>query len=544
MWLLSNLSKKNEYYSLKEILSNTENKSIVFKLSSNELRKLLDILNENKFIQDAGFKEILNDERCYTIYFLIKEDRLSCAKSFPNYFYKNKLIQRLLINLKLKDELPPTIDLKKLVKNIDYKDRLLGKETNNFVEKYSKEHYIKSNFYIDGWRFTEINEASKPLFKVSPLYSESSVNCLVSNLKEIIDKRPTFDGQDMNGQQKALIKVLNNKNEWDNFYYNNVLFLSKLITDIDLFKIYIGVINAMIISGLKFEYIKEDFLEKYLKKISDDRYYATIFNYSNIEVLDFIISKGKSNQRRLLYDCLFKKVNTSKLSFTSNTIQSENNKKWILLNSFVNSEAHGYYYLVKKIIDQDYSIFVKKYKDQFIKGINSLHKQEREYIKGSFYDYFKKDKDLHSDNAFIGFSHSYSIETESAKSFYPQVIDLLNSDFNEEFCDNNIVFVLMYIINPDEAMLHNPVPNQDYKKVILLRMLNVYLSKKFNKNCYVTEWCIWALKNLSGSAQLILDQIIQNIDNVAKSDKLFNVLITNLYNIGKYSLLLNQIFFQ
>ncbi len=245
----------------------------------------------------------------------------------------------------------------------------------------------------------------------------------------------------------------------------------------------------------------------------------------------------------MLYDCLFKKVNTSKLSFTSNTIQSENNKKWILLNSFVNSEAHGYYYLVKKIIDQDYSIFVKKYKDQFIKGINSLHKQEREYIKGSFYDYFKKDKDLHSDNAFIGFSHSYSIETESAKSFYPQVIDLLNSDFNEEFCDNNIVFVLMYIINPDEAMLHNPVPNQDYKKVILLRMLNVYLSKKFNKNCYVTEWCIWALKNLSGSAQLILDQIIQNIDNVAKSDKLFNVLITNLYNIGKYSLLLNQIFF-
>ena len=52
------------------------------------------------------------------------------------------------------------------------------------------------------------------------------------------------------------------------------------------------------------------------------------------------------------------------------------------------------------------------------------------------------------------------------------------------------------------------------------------------------------IKNLSGSAQLILDQIIQNIDNVAKSDKLFNVLITNLYNIGKYSLLLNQIFFQ
>ena len=47
----------------------------------------------------------------------------------------------------------------------------------------------------------------------------------------------------MNGQQKALIKVLNNKNEWDNFYYNNVLFLSKLITDIDLFKIYAMIIK-------------------------------------------------------------------------------------------------------------------------------------------------------------------------------------------------------------------------------------------------------------------------------------------------------------
>lgn len=245
LWLLCNLAKPNSFFSLLNILNDGDNKKIVFRMSSNELHKLLSILNKDKFMHYANFNEIIDDERYHALFLLIKEKRLLYYHRFPVYFYQNKLIQRFLINLKLKNELPESISVNKLIKNIDYSDKLLGKETNQFVKKYSNKHY-KNNFYIDGWGPVEISDVpDKPFFEVTPLNTEEAVESLILNLTKIINNKPTIDGKSMQGQQNALIITLNNKKEWDNFATNNILLLSKLINDTTLLKNYNFVINKM-----------------------------------------------------------------------------------------------------------------------------------------------------------------------------------------------------------------------------------------------------------------------------------------------------------
>lgn len=206
--------------------------------------------------------------------------------------------------------------------------------------------------------------------------------------------------------------------------------------------------------------------------------------YSNREILDFIVKSRKVSQRKLLYDYLFNQIFPNKLNFHSDAIQGNDSSKWISFNSYINSEAYEYYSLIRTIIDKDDHIFSNKYESKFVENINLLPKIEREYIKGRFYEYFENDPDLQSENAFIGFSHTHYVGHKNAEFFAPQVISLLNSDFNERVCMNNIVFVLAYIIDPDKAMLHNPITETEYKTSIFIEMLSIYLANKFDKKIW------------------------------------------------------------
>lgn len=544
LWLLTNFSEKNYFYSFNSILHFEGNKKIIFKLSSNTLKSLLKIINKDKFVQAANFKQLINDERWNTLYFLLKEERLkyNLSSDFPNYFYRNKLIQRLLINLALENALPSNINLEKLIKNINYKDKLLGRETNAFVKRFVPSKEKMKDFYIDGWSTYDLSSVrDKPFYKVTPLESKEAVDDLILNLKKALRLRPTVNNQNLYGEKENLIEVLNNSTTWDNFARYNILFLEKAINDQTIFIKYLSEINEMLIEGVKRHLVSNNLLDIYLWRFFQIPHVG--LKPENINFLEFLSKHGSTSHEKLLYDHLFK-IDPVQLSFHSKTTTNNDSQKWILLDDFLDSEACEYYSLIETLIKNNTKEFNDKYKRKFINGINSMNEIERDYIKGRFYQYFIKDKDLQSENSFIGFSHKYQINYNIGKFFASQIIKLLNSNFHEEFCEHNIIFILLYILNPHEAQMTTPIEAKNYKKTLIVIMLKNFLCDKLTIPNNAIQWAEWLMKNITDSYQTILNLIIQNIIHFPQGNQLFNLLIDKSRAIKKYSLSLKYVYFK
>ena len=168
-------------------------------------------------------------------------------------------------------------------------------------------------------------------------------------------------------------------------------------------------------------------------------------------------------------------VNPKKIKFYLD--EDLSNKKWIQSREFFSSEAYEYYKLIEKLTQNNIDNLDKKHKANFLNGINSLNKKEREYIKGRFFTLFDKmnDLELKTENAFVGFSTKYYVNKKISKFFKSQIIKLINSDFNDTYCEHNIIFAMLYSIKPDEVKIIYPIQAISYKKILIDVMLRNFV---------------------------------------------------------------------
>jgi hypothetical protein len=535
IWLLVNLSlESNYFYSLSSFLDFEGNKNIKFKFSSKELNKLLVIMNKDSYVATANFKDILDDSRWSDIYKLLADERILYEnKSFPRYFYKNKLVQRLLVNLALEEKWPSTLKQDKLIKEINFDDKLLGQEMNQFVSKYVKSEAEKrdNKYYIDGWRTFPVETVEdKPFFNVTPLDSNEKVRELIEKLENALDFKPTVYDQNILGQRENLKQVLNDDRTWNHLGKYNIQFLSEAIDNKKVFEGYLFEINKILIKGIQLGYVKQTLLEKYLKMLSKNLNIAFQINYSG--VLDYLAEKGDQGQKKILYNFLFNDIKLSEIDFPLDT-----NKKWISVTDFINSNTYEYLKLVEVLIKNDDSWFVSDYKKKFLAEIEHLDDVRRQYLKGRYYNYFIDDSELSTEYAFIGFSHRFRIGKSSTYEIFKKpLIKLLNTNFNDRACIENVVRMLLYKLTPSEVNMSAPVQALSYKSALINFMLQVYFVNDLGTKTNISQWTNWAIKNIHGFPQDLIDLIVRYIDEPEKGFKLFKYLINNKEYLSEYSL--------
>lgn len=544
IWLLINLSSQLNY-SLGGILNLENNKSIEFKLSSSALKKLLSIIEKDSYMATAKFEDILEENRWKDLYALLAANRIRYKGVFPKYFYKNKLVQRLLVNLALEDKLPKSsFSIEKLIQSINFDDKLLGQEMNNFVSQYVN-HVSQTkpkNYYIDGWwtSSAELTE-NKPFFYVVPPNNDAEVKTLVRKLKDTLKSKSTvMHDENIFGQHENLEKTLNNDKAWQNFAKYNIQFLNELMKDNQLFREYLVEINKMLIKGVQLEYITQEMLSKYLNQLSVNLDIA--FQASYCDLLEFIAESGTNQQKKLLYSFMFNQVDLSKISFYSQNLNI--NKKWISLTDYINSSTYTFLKLIEILIEKDNRWFSTEYRAKLLGEINSLDKEERCFLKGWYYNWFKDDGELSTIYAFIGFSYRYRIGKEVYQIFRKPVIELLNTDFKDRNCMFNFAQMLAFALLPENINFDIPIKAENYKRSLINTMVQAYLKNGLDSNSNILEWINWATKIIRKFPQDLLDLIVRYVDNFNKGNLLFEYLVNNRSHIPNYSLVFPFISFK
>ena len=228
IWLLVNLEENSIFYTFDNLVEYELNENILFNFSSAALKKLIEILNKKKMLLQTSIEQILENEPIKVLEYLFMKNRIVYKSgAFPKYFYRDsKLIQRLLINLSLSDNFPKVFDFDQLLNNIDFNDKLMGKEMNKFVQKFAKDRNIKSNYYIDGWyTFDMTLTPDRPFFEVQQPTDQRDVKKIIKNLKEALNLKSKQDDKNIIGQKEQLLKVLKNSESWKNFSHINNYFL-------------------------------------------------------------------------------------------------------------------------------------------------------------------------------------------------------------------------------------------------------------------------------------------------------------------------------
>ncbi|HCT5614158.1 TPA: hypothetical protein OT157_002815, partial [Enterococcus faecalis] len=88
-------------------------------------------------------------------------------------------------------------------------------------------------------------------------------------------------------------------------------------------------------------------------------------------------------------------------------------------------------------------------------GINSLENPYKEYLIGRNINQIEFNIEKPTSNMFIGFCHRYNLKQDEKMDFFEEIaISLLEDNaFSDEFCQNNILIMLIYKINPQDTKI-------------------------------------------------------------------------------------------
>ena len=306
IWLLVNLEENSIFYTFDNLVEYELNENILFNFSSAALKKLIEILNKKKMLLQTSIEQILENEPIKVLEYLFMKNRIVYKSgAFPKYFYRDsKLIQRLLINLSLSDNFPKVFDFDQLLNNIDFNDKLMGKEMNKFVQKFAKDRNIKSNYYIDGWyTFDMTLTPDRPFFEVQQPTDQRDVKKIIKNLKEALNLKSKQDDKNIIGQKEQLLKVLKNSESWKNFSHINNYFLEEAISDDTILKNYLNEINKILIAGAETNKLEFDIVKQYFNRFNFCL--ESVLSGNNFEFLKYISINGTLKQKKILYDYLF-----------------------------------------------------------------------------------------------------------------------------------------------------------------------------------------------------------------------------------------------
>ena len=222
-----------------------------FKLFKISLDQLLAVLNDIYYGTEFAY---LKQGIVGTLLSLIENNQLSYENGqFPADFYKNKVVQRIMINLALCNKLSQK-HLDKLIKYFTFEVHDMGKETNNFVEQFIPEKYKEDTYFSDGVYTVDLPNKCQPFYKVESLNNEDDVDALIQNLERALNKKESYQ-YNLATQKEAIVTTLTNKEEWKKNKKQVESFILKVIDDDVLVVPYLSSVNKIIIASLKNEYL-------------------------------------------------------------------------------------------------------------------------------------------------------------------------------------------------------------------------------------------------------------------------------------------------
>ncbi|HIC7145244.1 TPA: hypothetical protein ACW3RU_002902, partial [Enterococcus faecalis] len=411
---------------------------------------------------------------------------------YPDDFLKITIIQRIIINIDLDEKDIPECLIKKTNELIDWDYNLYGKEMNDYVKKHNID--IEQKF-IDGigpvtggWVKTH------PFIPVSPLTNLSQVDVLV----DLLNNCPDWETQVSNdnflnerskqGQNEEIIRVLNPITNWEENKQFNEIFLEKVINQPILYTNLTPSIAKMLETGIENNYISTKTADSFLEKMNFKD--ITNISYEQEKIIK-VLTKNNKSTNDTVFRVLFEDIKPNLLS-TESIFLNKEKTDFVELNDFINTELGRYYNIVEEI---DEYVF-RFYSSSIEEGINSLENPYKEYLIGRNINQIEFNIEKPTSNMFIGFCHRYNLKQDEKMDFFEEIaISLLEDNaFSDEFCQNNILIMLIYKINPQDTKITLD-KNIEYKEKILYRFLNILIENEdFEKKSEIENWIKYFLK--------------------------------------------------
>ncbi|MCD4868209.1 hypothetical protein, partial [Enterococcus faecalis] len=375
---------------------------------------------------------------------------------------------------------------------IDWDYNLYGKEMNDYVKKHNID--IEQKF-IDGigpvtggWVKTH------PFIPVSPLTNLSQVDVLV----DLLNNCPDWETQVSNdnflnerskqGQNEEIIRVLNPITNWEENKQFNEIFLEKVINQPILYTNLTPSIAKMLETGIENNYISTKTADSFLEKMNFKD--ITNISYEQEKIIK-VLTKNNKSTNDTVFRVLFEDIKPNLLS-TESIFLNKEKTDFVELNDFINTELGRYYNIVEEI---DEYVF-RFYSSSIEEGINSLENPYKEYLIGRNINQIEFNIEKPTSNMFIGFCHRYNLKQDEKMDFFEEIaISLLEDNaFSDEFCQNNILIMLIYKINPQDTKITLD-KNIEYKEKILYRFLNILIENEdFEKKSEIENWIKYFLK--------------------------------------------------
>lgn len=449
---------------------------------------------------------------------------------YPDDFLKITIIQRIIINIDLDEKDIPECLIKKTNELIDWDYNLYGKEMNDYVKKHNID--IEQKF-IDGigpvtggWVKTH------PFIPVSPLTNLSQVDVLV----DLLNKCPDWETQVSNdnflnerskqGQNEEIIRVLNPITNWEENKQFNEIFLEKVINQPILYTNLTPSIAKMLETGIENNYISTKTADSFLEKMNFKD--ITNISYEQEKIIK-VLTKNNKSTNDTVFRVLFEDIKPNLLS-TESIFLNKENTDFVELDDFINTDLGRYYSIVEKIDEDVFKFYSKSIKE----GINSLKNPYKEYLMGRNVYHIEFNIETPTRNMFIGFCHRYNLRKDEKMDFFEEIaISLLEDNaFSDEFCQNNILIMLIYKINPQDTRI-TLNKNIEYKEKILYRFLDIlFENEDCDKNSEIENWIKYFLKkdifvktatsflllNLGSSENEIASRFIDFLEEAITSD--------------------------
>lgn len=491
--------------------------NIYFDFTKELFVELVEVLNEREGDIYHDFDFLMQHTSWNLMAFVLKKSILlyQGTTEYPVELYSNKVIQKIIINLDMLNDWENTVILKRIIENLDFDDKFLGFQLNNFVKKHQINTRHPEGYYIDaigpavaGW------VSDQPFFKISHLKNYQDVTELLIKLKEIIgidgshSQENYFKPINIEGQKKELVRAFSENESWLEDSSKVISFIKGLVNDKLLFNVYEDAIFSMLTYGFENKYIDASCVCEILIEMDIGNHDLSI----NLSKLISKLVKISEHSDDEIYHILFSKIKGENLSIES-AIARETDGTFVDLNEFINTSLGRYVSVLKDIPK---TIFSDILMEKILPFIENCHPPHKEYLKGSFLPDFTKNYFGESTvNRFLGFSHNYILGYSSnwIDYFEKNAEEIFVKGYSDHYAASNLTLVLIAKTNPLIKKFDGKT-SQKYKEQILVNMFRFYKESTDTANeGYIIEWLRWFL-NQGHYFDTLLNQFLYSFEEM------------------------------
>ncbi len=537
LWLIEQLRQDR---STDEVIAG----DAVFDFDDSTYRRLLRVLNilsKNYYLSE--FKLVKKHTVVGLLYFLIRNQKMTYLgkKIFPPKFYQNLVIQKILINLDLKDGLFDN-QLAALLSGIDFKQRFLGTEMNKFVVKHPNQEAEKPGYYIDGiisgsWG----SVTDKPFLAVSTPQNAQQVDALINQLSDLpkkteADKCNPLIEHNLDGQNKELLRSLNSDDAWADHPDLNEHFLTTIFQDYrELIVNYRQTITTLLSTGLVKEGISQDLVMRYIRLAL--RLEIDIFDGQDNDFLETAVKCFSKAPESEIYKYLFTEVQPEVLVKNHEDELFEPGQSSIDLNRFINTSV-GNYYLILEVLESDAEDVFKSYAQFFKRRLSKLSNPLRSYLKGRFFrDISKDDPERQNEQAFIGYAHRFQANRSAAEYYADAVAKILTTHVKDRFLRAHIGMAFAVALKPTDSRLKHMAmgtgPDGVLREVFDF-LLSLFVDVDHPEEYNLALWLEWYLEHDEDTLEAMVKVILHGLSKgvLARKKQLVEIIVHSTATMG------------